>query len=173
MNIVMKSLLIAAVAAPPVFAQAAAALKLAHLDKLSAKASEVVDVNLEGSTLNMALQFLDDDPELKDAIKELKGIYVKVYEFEQPGAYTPEDVAAVRSQLEGWSKIVNVRSKKDGDVEVYVLPDGNGGNLGLTVIVAEQKQLVVANIVGAIDLQKLRAVEGQLGIPKVSNVIKE
>ncbi len=160
--------LVCLLAALPASAQQAR-LKLDHLNALAAKASEVVEVTLDGQALAMGAKFMEKEPEAKALVQGLSGIYVKVFEFEQPGAYTPADVEAIRSQLQapGWSRIVQVKSRKDGDVGVYVLSDGKGGNAGMAIFVAEAKELVVVNIVGPIDLEKLSALEGRMGIPKV------
>src|SRR6266480_1565081 len=107
-----------------------ARLKLDHLEKLSAKAVEVNNVTLDGDMLQLAAKFLDmdkDDPEsgqAKDLIKNLKGIYVKNFEFEQPNQYSAADVEEIRTQLAapGWSKIevLNVNSLQILD-EVFCL----------------------------------------------------
>ncbi len=144
-------------------------LKLDQLNALSGKASDVVDVTLDGAALSMASKFMEKEPEAKALVAGLKGIYVKVFEFDKPGIYTPADVESIRAQLQtpGWTRIVQVKSKKSGDVEVYVLEDGKGGNSGMAVFVAEAKELVVVNIVGSIDIEKLSSLEGKMGIPKV------
>ncbi len=150
----------------PLSAQSAR-LKLDQLNTLSAKASEVVDVTLDGSSLAMASKFMKDDPQAQALIKNLQGIYVKVFEFEKPEAYSSGDLESVRAQLQGWNRMVQVKSKKDGDVDVYLLGDGKGGSAGMTVVCADAKELVVVNIVGPIDLEKLSSLEGKMGIPKM------
>jgi hypothetical protein len=66
-----------------------------------------------------------------------------------------------------WSRIIGARSRKDKtDVEVYVRIDGDKAT-GLTVLAIEPKEFTVVNIVGAIDLEKLHRLEGQLGVPKL------
>lgn len=146
-------------------------LHLQDLEKLAAKASEVVDVTMEGPTLKMASKFMDKDPEAKLLIQNLKGIFVKVFEFDKPGAYSKEDVEGIRAQLQppAWSRMVGVKSKRDGDVGVYVMNDGTSGNiLGMAILVAEAKELVVVNLVGSIDIEKLSALEGKMGIPMIT-----
>ena len=65
----------------------------------------------------------------------------------------------------GWSKIVGVTSKKDGDnVEVYLMMQGDQIE-GLAVISAEPKEFTVVNIVGPVNLEKLARLEGQFGVP--------
>ena len=152
----------------PLFAQTPR-LELNQLERLTNTASEVVDVTLDGSTLQMATQFLDKDPETKDLVRNLKGIYVKSFQFEKADAYSQTDIDAIRAQVPSpaWSRIVHVQSKKDGQVDIFVLGDGKGSNLGLVVIAAEAKELTVVNLVGSIDLQKLGSLEGKLGIPRL------
>src|SRR5262245_46091253 len=70
-----------------------ARLQLANLDKLSDKAAHVTDVTLDGALLELARKFIamDDDPEDADVVaimKNLKGIYVKSFEFDQANQYS-------------------------------------------------------------------------------------
>ncbi|MBI3667905.1 MAG: DUF4252 domain-containing protein [Acidobacteria bacterium] len=145
----------------------------ASLDKLAAKAVESVDVTLDSSMLKLAGKFLSgDDPDsakVKKLIAGLKGIYVKSFEFSKEGEYSEADVEAVRSQLKapGWSRIVGVRSKRQGDnAEVYIKSDSNG-IVGLTIVAAEPKELTLVNIDGPIDLDQLTDLGGHFGVPKM------
>ena len=64
-----------------------------------------------------------------------------------------------------WSKILTVKSKKDGDnVEVDLNMVGDQIT-GLAVLSFEPKEFTVVNIVGPIDLDKLSSLEGQFGVP--------
>jgi hypothetical protein len=145
----------------------------ASLDQLTAKAAETVDVTLDSSMLKLAGRFLSDkksdEAQAKKLLGGLKGIYVRSYEFENAGEYSMADVESVRSQLRGpgWSRIVGVRSKKDGEnAEVYVKNSGDQIG-GLVVIATEPKELTIVNIVGTIDPEQLSDLGGQFGIPKV------
>jgi len=145
-------------------------LQIQSLDKLAAQASEVVDVTLEGPTLKMASKFLEKDPEARQLVQNLKGVFVKSFEFSTADAYPRSDVDAIRAQLQGpgWSRIVGVQEKQDKElVEVYVMADAAGNPLGLAVLVMEARELTVVNIVGSIDLERLSAMEGRFGIPKL------
>jgi Domain of unknown function (DUF4252) len=141
------------------------------LERLAAKASEVVDVNMDRRMLDFASRFMDadDDVEAKALIKNLKGVYVKSFEFERPGEYTQADVELFRAQLRGpqWSKVVEARSKRDGEnVEIYFRLE-NGASQGLAIISAGAKELTLVNIDGPIDPQQLSLLDGQFGIPPV------
>lgn len=165
LNLVL-SLLIATAA----FGQA---LDLKNLDKLSDKANDVTDVTLDGALLKLGSKFLSaDDPDqakVKKLVAEIKGIYVRTYEFDHEGEYTDADLAPIRSQLRtpGWSRIVGVRSKKEHDnAEIYLKTGGPDGG-GLAIVCANPKELVVVNIVGKIDLEELSELGGNLGVPKL------
>ena len=147
-------------------------IQTSTLDHLAAKANQTVDVNIDERLMQIAAKvFNDQDPDekqIKKLVNGLKGIYVKSFEFDNEGDYSPADVESIRSQLRGpsWSRLVNVTSKKDGIVEVYLMLNGDQIG-GLAVLAFESKELTVVNIVGPVDLQKLSQLEGQFGVPEL------
>jgi hypothetical protein len=147
------------------------ALDLKHLNRLTDKASETADVTLDGSLLKLAAKFLSaDDPDqakIKKLVAELKGIYVKTFEFEKEGEYSESDITSIRKQLEtGWSRIVSVQSKKEGEnAEIYLKTGSADG--GVAILCAGAKELTVVNIVGKIDLDQLSELGGNMGVPKI------
>ncbi len=153
-----------------------AKLELGQLDKLSSKASEVDDVNLEGPMLKLAAeQVRKKASTVKSEKKEmaanllsrLKGIYVKNFEFNKPGEYTKADLDSVMNQLQGgrWKSMVHVEEKNSGETTgIYVMEEG-GEIVGMAIIAAEPKELTVVNLVGPIDFSQLGGLGslGQLG----------
>jgi len=140
-------------------------LQLTNLDKLSSKAANVTDITLDGAMLDMAAKFIAMDEDKEDAelvaiIKNLKGIYVKSFEFDDANQYSAADVEAVRKQLAapGWSCIVNVRKRTGERNEVYLLKDGEKV-AGVTILVAEARELTIVNIVGAVPIDKISELE--------------
>src|SRR6266571_2599114 len=102
-----------------------AKLQLDQLDVLANKASETVDVKLDENLMQTTAKFFSgkdsDDAEIRELIKNVKGIYVKSFSFEKENEYSPAEVDSVLSQLRGgnWNKIIGVISKKEGEnVEV-------------------------------------------------------
>jgi hypothetical protein len=145
-------------------------INVKHLSKLAKQASSHVEVTLQGSTLRLALRALKDDPETYKAVKDIKGIYTQVFEFEEKNNYSGEDVEIIKQQMQipPWEQIVKVKEKDGDDIGVYILIDPNKDIIkGLVVLVAGEKELVFVNIVGDIDLDKLNLVGGNLGIPKL------
>jgi hypothetical protein len=173
MNKVKMIVLFCALATGTLEARAQGAkIQLQHLEKLSAKAAETVDVSLDSQTLQVAAKFLradrPDEAAIKDLLNGLKGVYVRVFQFDRSEDYAA-DLEVVRNQLRqpGWSRIVGVRSRRDGEnVEVYTWLEG-GDIAGLGIISSEARELVVVNIVGPIDLEKLSRLEGKFGIPRL------
>jgi hypothetical protein len=146
-----------------------------NLDHLGDKASETVDISLNASMLQFAAKFLDskdpDQAKVKKLIAGLDGVYVKSFEFEKAGEWSPADLDAIRKQLKApeWSKIVGWKSTAEGETaEIYVRSE-NGKINGVAILAAEPKQLTVVNIVGPVDLDSLAELGGHFNIPKVEN----
>jgi len=143
------------------------------VEKLSAKAKETVEVNMDGPMLHWASKFLSsEDPEEKKAAKlveNLKGIYVRSYEFADEGAYSSADVESLRSQFHSptWSRVVGVRSEHDGEnVDIFFRLE-NDKMAGIVIISAEPKELTFVNIVGPLEIDQLSDIGGEFGIPRV------
>ena len=169
-KLTFATLLFAALTAVTAFAQNAR-LQIDHLDNLFPKAVETIDVRIDGSLLQIASKFLDknktNEAQVREILNVLKGVYVKGVEFDKEGEYSEQDVEAVRQQLRapGWERIVGVRSKRDHEnVEVFMMLN-NGLIEGVGVLIADPKQLMVVNVVGPIDPEKISELRGSFGIP--------
>ena len=169
---VMSTLLGSGLAAQPASTQPGPRMTFAGLERLQSLAEETVDVSLDMSLLSLAARFMDegdaDQAAAKAMVSGLKGVYVKSYEFNADGAFGSADVDRIRQQLSGpgWSRMVGVRSKKEGaDVDVYLWLDGAKIG-GLGILATEPRRFTVVNIVGAIDLDQLRKLEG-FGMPRL------
>lgn len=153
-------------------AQSGPKLSFAGFEKLQAAAAETVDVSLDAGLLALAAKFMDgadkDAADVKAMLSGLKGVYVRSFEFSGDGGFGAGDVEQVRRQLAGpgWSRMAGVRSKKESaDVDVYLWVDGDRVG-GLGILATEPRRFTVVNIVGAIDLEHLRRLEG-FGIPRL------
>jgi hypothetical protein len=163
--------LLCLIAGVTAYAQDPAKIDMSHLDKFAGRADKVIDVAVDEQLLRLAASFLSekrspDEGKIKELILGLKGVFVKRFEFEKEGEYTMADVDSIRSQLAGpgWSKIANVRSKREGNYDVSIMSEGTVIK-GLAVLAAEAKAFTVVNVVGPIDLAKLSELEGKFGIP--------
>ncbi len=158
-------------------AASAQQLQMPDLTKLSASAKEVVDVSVDQALLGLAAGFLSgtgDDAQVKALIGGLRGIYVKSLEFDRPGSYDPTLLDGLRRQLStgGWTRLVTTRSAKDeSDVGVYLFREGEKTG-GLAVLVSSPRDLTIVNIVGNIDLEQLRQLQGKFGVPSELGIAK-
>jgi hypothetical protein len=151
-----------------------ARIDFAKLDRLADNAEQTVDVALDEKMIQLASKFLSsarssNEAKLKEIVSKLKGIYVRSFQFDQDGQYSDADIIPVLSQLSGssWSRIVDVSSKKSGEVvKVYVMKSGDSVE-GLAILAVEPREVTVVNIVGPIDIEKISELEGSFGIPKL------
>jgi len=149
-----------------------AKLELKGLDRLAKLADEAVNLDIPSGMLAFAGSFLKEDKDqaaAKQLLSNLKGIYIRSFEFDRENIYTADDVENIRKQLSapGWSKFISSESKRDRElVEIYSWQEG-GASAGLAILVAEPTELTIINIVGPIDLSKLPLLQGQFGIPKL------
>ncbi|HEY9231438.1 MAG TPA: DUF4252 domain-containing protein [Blastocatellia bacterium] len=149
-----------------------ARIQMSQLDRFNDMADKVISIDVGESLIKLAMSALSEkrtpnEAKIKDILSGLKGVYVKRFEFDKEGAYTAGDVDYIRSQFNGpgWEHIANVRSKREGSYDVVMMYEGSVIK-GLGVLAAEPRALTVVNVIGAIDLTKLRDLEGNFGIPK-------
>jgi hypothetical protein len=160
---------------PAVVLGQSARLDLPDFSRLEKQATEVVDISLNPSLLRLAGRFMSETTAEEKAAKEilqgLGGIYVKSFVFEHEYRYSKADVDKVRSQLmtPGWTRMVTVRSKRErNDVDVYMRTGDDDRKISGVVIVASAPHaFTIVNIVGSVDLEKLRQLEGKFGVPKL------
>jgi hypothetical protein len=151
-----------------------ARLRFERLNGLETRARDVIEVNIEGKLLDLARRVMakSKDPNAQKAalaIKDLKGIYVRVYNFENENEYNPSDVDEIRAQLNapGWERLANVRSKRNNQkVDVFTMFTGDLMS-GVAIVVSESKSIAVVNVIGPIDIDLLAELGGKLNIPRI------
>ena len=156
-------------AAPMTRAQDAR-LRLDHLDRLAARATESVEVTMN----DVQVQFLrrlvslgeSDRSKLKGLLSKLKGVYVRGYEFARDGEYSDGDIEEVRAQLRspGWERIVEVRNRNGGD-EVFFMP-GNDEIAGFAAISTGPRKVCVINIIGPMDLDEMTLLDREFHLTR-------
>jgi len=148
-----------------------------NLDKLKGlenKARDVIEVNIDGKILELAKRVLVkmNDKNAKtigESIKGLKGIYVRVFNFEKDDEYNLNDIDDIRNQLNSpnWDRIANVRSKrKNQKIDVFTKFTGDTMS-GVAVVLSETKTIAIINVIGPIDIDTLVEISGKLNIPKI------
>jgi Domain of unknown function (DUF4252) len=170
MKIMLPSLLLMALAAQA--SAQDARIQMSQLDRFNDLADKVISVDVNESLIKLAMSALSEkrspnEAKIKDILSGLKGVYVKRFEFDKEGAYAAGDIDYIRSQMSGpgWERVANVRSKREGSYDVVLMYEGSVIK-GLAVLAAEPRALTVVNVIGTIDVAKLRDLEGNFGIPK-------
>jgi hypothetical protein len=153
-------------------------LRIPNFTHLRSQAVDSVDVTLDGFLMRIARKFAakaaegEDSPDA-EALGLLEGIQsvrVRNFTFDADGVYSKADIDSVRQQLKGpcWSALVTAhRRDANENVDVYVCFEDDKIK-GLAVIASEPREFTIVNIVGTIDIDKFGKLEGQFGIPRVS-----
>lgn len=167
-------ILLAAASAQAAFAQTTRPdVKLPPgIERLAATADETVDVTLDPEMIRFAEKFLSDrkpdEAKAKRVLRGVRGVRIRVFEFDREGEYSAADVDLLRSKLRapGWSRIVEVRSRRDREnVDIFVKSE-NGQVAGLFIVSAEPRELAIVEIDGTIEPADLADVGGYAGIPR-------
>ena len=149
-----------------------------NLDHLAAKASESIDITLNGSTLQFAAKFLDgkdpDEAKVKKLILGIDSIYIRSFEFKKDGEWSPADLEGIRTQLKGpdWSRTVGFKSESEGEAEVYIRTV-NQKVSGVAIVMAGAREFTVVHLSGNIDLDTLADLSGHFGMPKIKDARKQ
>jgi hypothetical protein len=143
-------------------------LKLPAFSHLQSQAVESVNVTFGSVPLTFARWFLVNDDadsaELRSLLKGVKSMTVAHYEFASDFVYSKDDIEAVRTQLSdsGWSQIVQVRNKgADEAVDVYLSLEKDKIT-GLAVVASEPREFTIVNIVGSLDMDKVRKLRARI-----------
>lgn len=147
-------------------------------EKLAAKASEKVNLNLDASLVEFAGKFMSaekpDEAAAKKLLSGLKGIYIRSFEFAKEGEYSPADLDGIREQLKGpgWNCFFSVWEKQDRETTDICLHRQGDAATGLVVLAVEPRELTVVNIVGLIRPEDLATLGGKFGIPEIKGDVK-
>lgn len=144
------------------------------LDKLEAKSKNRTNITLDGQLLKLAAGFLDavddtggkDAAQLKTLVGNLKGIYVRGFEFDKAGQYTEADLEPLRNTLRHapWSRIVDVHEGAEVS-EIWVAQNAAGDKFaGVAIINAEPRELTVIYVSGLIGADDIARLNGRFGI---------
>lgn len=110
-----------------------------------------MSLSIGPTTLRFAARFLDDDPETQTLLRSLDGVRVRTYEVVGDPQRITRNFEHMGSKLEndGWDPIVLVR---DDDELVQMYAKMTRGKIrGLTIVTADDAEVVVVNVMGDID----------------------
>ena len=137
---------------------------------------QFVEVNLSPGLLKFVAKIAaHQEPETAELIAGLKSIRVNVVGLDDSNrSDTLAKMDAVRRKLEaqGWTKMVTVREKDDGDnVDIHVKQRGEDNIDGLVVTVIDHKgEAVFVNIVGNINADQIAKIAEKFDIEPLRKI---
>src|ERR1022692_1563655 len=97
-----------------------------------------------------------DETATKHLIEGLDGIYVRDYEFDKEGQFTPDEVDQLRKYFETseWSPMVHERDRKNNESTDVMVKLVNGESHGMFILDVEPKELTIVLILGNIRMDE-------------------
>lgn len=143
-------------------------IDLKALDQFAAQAKSKTEINMDESMVKSAADFLSptkgDEASVKKSIKDLKGFFLRSYEFEKNGLpkFRLEDLKPILDQLKGPNWTSFLRNQEGNEQTEIWFHRTNGQMDGLLLVAAEPGEITVINAVGVLRLEDLSAL-GELG----------
>jgi len=147
----MRKLMLAVLmmAATTVMAQQ---LDLKSLDKFADRAKGKTQIDLDEATLKSTGGLLKDkkaDEGLaKKSTENLKGLFLRVFEFDKKGAYKLDELKPILDQLKAPNWTPFLRNKEEDEQTEIWMHRTNNEIDGMLLIAAESNELTVINVLG-------------------------
>jgi hypothetical protein len=129
-----------------------------NFPKLAAQAREKAEVDLDAAALGQARQMAGQSKESTNALSGVNGVFVRHYEFAEKGAYSDSDLDPLRQQVSAnaaWTRIISVKEENE-HTQIYIMAPGADPAGGLLVISAEAKEVNVVEVLGTLELSRLK-----------------
>jgi len=110
-----------------------------------------MSLSIGPTTLRFAARFLEDDPETQALLRSLDGVRIRIYEVTGDTGRITRNFERMGGKLldDGWDPVMLVR--EEGElVQMYARLTG-GKMRGLTIVSADESEVVVVNVMGDID----------------------
>lgn len=124
----------------------------ANLESLGMRDTDrVMNISIGPTLLRFAAKHIDDDPEVRDLLRSLDGVRVRIYEIDGDAGRVANRIDAMSDHLQddGWESVMLVREK---DEETHMLIRMVGTRIsGMTVLTSDgESEAVVVNLMGDI-----------------------
>ena len=124
----------------------------ADLDSLGMfDTDRVISLSIGPTLLHFAANYVDDDPEVRDLLRSLDGVRVRVYEVDGDAQKVAGRMQRMseRLQQDGWEPVMLIQQE---DEQTHMLLRMDGDQIsGMTVLVLDgQDEAVIVNLMGEI-----------------------
>lgn len=124
----------------------------ADLESLGVRDTDsVMTLSLGPSVLRFAASHIEDEPEVRDLLKSLDGVRIRIYEVDGNAGRVARRIDDMSRNLQndGWEPVMLVR--KENEATHMLLRTINGRICGMTVLVSDgESEAVVINLMGDI-----------------------
>jgi hypothetical protein len=146
----------------------------ADLESLGMRDTDtVMTLSIGPSLLRFAASHVDDDPEVRELLKSLDGIRIRIYEINGDASRVATRINAMSGNLQedGWEPVMLIR--KENEATHMLIRVVNQQIYGMTVLVSDgDSEAVVINLMGEIKPRQFGDVMVALDVdsPGVENV---
>ncbi len=129
-----------------------------------------ISISLGKTTLRFAARFLDDEPETQALLRSLDGVRIRIYEVNGDTDRIAHNFDRMGKKLsnDGWEPVMLVH-EDDELVQMYA-KQSNRSMHGLTIVSADDDEVVVVNIMGDIEPENFGDVMVALNVEDAPHV---
>ena len=112
--------------------------------------NRTMSLSLGKTTLRFAARFLDDEPETQALLRSLDGVRIRIYEVHGDTDRIAHNFDRMGDKLgnDGWQPVMLVR--EEGELVQMFSKTTTHGMQGLTIVSADDEEVVVVNVMGDI-----------------------
>jgi len=109
-----------------------------------------MSLSLGKTTLRFAARFLDEEPETQALLRSLDGVRIRIYEVNGNTDRISQNFDRMGAKLsnDGWQPVMLVR--EEGELVQMFSKSSSRGMQGLTIVSADDEEVVVVNVMGDI-----------------------
>lgn len=135
-----------------------------------ADTDRTISLSLGRTTLRFAARFLDDEPETQALLRSLDGVRIRIYEVDGDTDRIAHRFERMGTKLsrDGWEPVMLVHDD-DELVQMYAKHSANA-MCGLTIVSADDEEVVVVNIMGDIEPERFGDVMVALNVENAPEV---
>ena len=124
----------------------------ADLESLGMRDTDrVMSLSIGPTLLRFAANHIDDDPEIRNLLRSLDGVRVRIYEIDGDAGRVANRIGAMSAHLQedGWETVVLIREQHEA---THMLLRMSGSRIsGMTVLTSDgESEAVVVNLMGDI-----------------------
>ena len=146
----------------------------ADLESLSmGDTNRVISLSIGPTLLHFAARYMDDEPEIRDLLRSLDGVRIRIYEIDGDAGRVAQRIFKMSEHLQkdGWAPVLLVREQNE---EVHMLLRMVNHHIsGMTVLVSDgESEAVIINLMGEVRPEQFGDVMVALdvGAPGVNDI---